>query len=407
MTKKNLVTLVLILFGGFVFGQTSTQDTNPGQLTFSYPLGTNGIKSYDVTNNVSINMLVGLNGGVEGIEVGGLANVNNGNMNGFQAGGLINTTNGNVAGVQTSGLVNLVKGDVTGGQFSGLVNVSSGDATGVQVSGLVNFNKGNAAYFQATGLVNANYGNANGVQVAGLVNSNLNMPKRNEVELVQISGLINQNASVICGTQVSGILNISIDSLTGVQVSLINTGSYVKGVQVGLVNICTKESDVLPIGLFNIVKGGLFEFELSAGDMIYSNLSYKMGVDRFYSIFKIGYTVSSKQSIYTYGVGVGSYLNINEKNKISIELSSNNISDGFFRTNSVNLLNKFDLNYKHYLNENFSFFAGPSFNTYVSQKNTVFENKTLKPFYTISTSSGYNVDVFNWVGINAGVAYRF
>ena len=415
MTKRNIITLFFIFLGSITFGQESNQDTTIrennqattiGQVTFSYPLGTNGVKSYQKSNHFSFNMLVGLNGSVEGFEIGGLGNINNGNVNGAQFAGLANTTNGNVNGGQFSGLVNVVHGNVSGGQFSGLINANTGDLTGIQLAGILNFNKGDVEYVQVAGILNSNYGNTNGIQISGIANSNLNKPEKENSGLVQIAGIVNQNSSVLTGAQISGILNVATDSLKGAQISLINAGTSVKGVQIGLINICSKESEVIPIGLINAVKGGLFEIEFSANDIIYTNLNYKMGVDYLYSIFKIGYSFSGNQTIYTYGVGLGSYFNINDKSKISIEASTSNISDNYFTTTNVNLLNKVDLTYRRSLNDHFSFFAGPSLNTYVYQNN-INESQILKPLYTLSEQTHYETNISHWVGITTGLSFRF
>lgn len=409
MTKKIYILGILLLFGYFVNAQQDTNKNKVGQFTFSYPLGTNGLTSFNYSNSFSINTLVGLNGGVNGIEFGGLANLNNGAVYGAQFGGLLNATNGNIFGEQFGGLANINNGDFFGAQFAGLLNINIGDASGIQTAGLINFNKGNVNHIQIAGLLNANYGNANGLQIAGLINSNLNLPQKTENFLVQISGIANQNATKMNGLQLSGILNISIDSLLGSQIGLINLGSNVSGVQIGLINICTKNSPtLLPIGLLNFVKGGLFEFEFAAGDLIYSNFNYKMGVNKFYTIYKLGYTIYNKKQIYTYGLGLGTYLNLNEKNRLSLEISSSNITNNWLIFTSFDLLNKIDLNFKHDLTEHFSVFLGPSFNIYLSDSWGISQEPMLKPLYTIAnnTSEYYGINIYNWIGLNAGISFK-
>lgn len=71
----------------------------------------------DITNNVSVNVLWGKNGGVNGVEVGGL----------------VNKVEGDVRGVQIAGLGNSVEGDVKGVQFGSFFNKCGGSA-GVQFS---------------------------------------------------------------------------------------------------------------------------------------------------------------------------------------------------------------------------------------------------------------------------------
>jgi len=392
MKKFNLLITILVLTITFSFAQTQTaQDTNLAQLTFNYPLGTNGFKSYQQTNNLSINMLIGFNGGVTGCEVGGIANINNGDINGAQFGGIFNA----------------VKGNIFGAQVSGIFNAATGDATGIQAAGIFNFNKGNFEYIQAAGIFNSNYGNAKGIQAAGIFNSNLGFPDKENADLAQFAGIANQNNSVIRGGQISGIANLSTDSLTGIQASLVNIGTYVKGVQIGLVNVCTKESDeVIPVGLVNIVKGGLYELELTAGDAMYSNINFKMGVERLYTIYKIGYTVYKGESIYSHGIGLGTYFDINDKSKIGLDVTTSNLTKDFLISYDIEMLNKIDLSYRYSINDKFSAFAGPSFNVYISGYNGEDVDQILNVPYTISKTSKPNVDVYNWIGATAGVSVR-
>jgi len=233
------------------------------------------------------------------------------------------------------------------------------------------------------------------------------LPNAEASQLAQISGIINQNNSVTKGLQISGILNVSIDSLTGFQGGLINLGSHVKGVQIGLINVCTKKSEnVLPIGLINIVKGGLYEFELTAGDVLYANVNYKMGVDKFYTIFKLGYSVYDGYSVYSKGIGFGRYFNVNEKSKIAVDLSTNSISKTFLYNENLDMLNKIDLSYKYKITDNFAIFAGPSYNVYISNNSENVDGILNVP-YSIAKSSNPDIKVYNWVGANAGLSVRF
>jgi len=390
MKKSNLLIAVLVLFSSSIFAQ-SNQKTTSVQFSFNYPLGTNGFKSYQNTNNVSLNMLIGFNGGLQGVELAGLGNINN----------------GDIKGVQASGLMNVVNGNVNGGQVSGMFNINTGSAKGLQSAGLFNFNKGNFDNIQLAGLFNSNYGNANGLQIAGLFNSNLNLPSQESTKLIQLSGLINQNAGVTKGLQISGILNVAVDSLNGFQGGFINLASSVKGVQIGFINICTKKSDVIPIGFINIVKGGLYELELNAGDVLYANVSFKMGVEKFYTIFKTGFSVYNGETVYNHGIGFGRYFDVNEKSKIAVDLTTNNISKYPLYSTSLDMLNKIDINYKYKITNNFSVFAGPSYNTYITGYNSENKDGILNVPYTFAKSVRTNVTVYNWIGANLGISVKF
>ncbi|MFB2120619.1 hypothetical protein ACEVG1_15490 [Parapedobacter sp. 2B3] len=125
---------------------------NAYQISFTPGISSQGLFNSQVVNQVSLNIMGGHTAGVNGVEVGGLFNVNQRDVRYFQTAGLFNLVGRNVEGVQIAGISNIVVGDVSGIQVSG-VNNRSGDVTGMQLSGVFNV----AAAVR-------------GVQLAGLVN---------------------------------------------------------------------------------------------------------------------------------------------------------------------------------------------------------------------------------------------
>ena len=83
---------------------------------FAYPLGTNGYEARSISNNFSVNVLYGINGGLDG----------------FEAGGLFNYNGGDVYGVQLAGMANINKEHTSGLMWAGCVNVALDDSRGVQ-----------------------------------------------------------------------------------------------------------------------------------------------------------------------------------------------------------------------------------------------------------------------------------
>lgn len=138
----------------------------PVLFTFAFPVSTAGISSLDNTYQYSLNVLYGVNGGVQRLEMGSLANVNTGTVSGIQAAGLGNFTTGPVEkGIQFSGVYNGSLGEVNGAQFSGVLNQAkslngvqasivnfSGESKGAQI-GIVNIAKASEGYYPL-GLVN-------------------------------------------------------------------------------------------------------------------------------------------------------------------------------------------------------------------------------------------------------------
>ena len=86
MTPKQIIKLSLIVSAVFLSSTMNCQETQEkpaegSQFTFAYPLGTNGKEAISESNKFSFNLLYGVNGGLNGLEIGGLANYNHGEVN--------------------------------------------------------------------------------------------------------------------------------------------------------------------------------------------------------------------------------------------------------------------------------------------------------------------------------------
>lgn len=109
----------------------------PYQFSLLPGAGIHGSSSSRIVNNVSVNLLGGYTGGVDGVEVSGLFAINELDVAHFQAAGLFNVVGGQVSGVQLAGGFNDVVHSVSGLQVAGLVNRAE-TVQGVQLAGLVN-----------------------------------------------------------------------------------------------------------------------------------------------------------------------------------------------------------------------------------------------------------------------------
>lgn len=326
MKTKQFFTLTLALSATLISIGVGAQEKeeNPAtgsQFTFAYPLGTNGIDAISKSNRFSVNVLYGVNGGLDGLELGGLMNYNHGGVN----------------GVQLAGLANINRKHTSGLMWAGCFNLALDDSRGVQLSEL----------------------------------------------------------------------NIAAGDFTGVQAGLINYAGGLKGVQFGLINIVGEDNGAVPIGLFNIVRGGYYALELTAGDVIHTNVNYKMGVEHFYTIFKMGSARYEDNPVYSFGLGFGSMVSLAERHKISMDLSVNHILYDEEWSSDDNCLSKLDLNYRFYLNDHFALLAGPSLNHYVSEQRVNDSFGTLDiPAHAHSFTRDNNKQ-WMWLGFNAGLAYRF
>lgn len=255
-----------------------------------------------------------------------------------------------------------------------------------EIGGFVNFNKGNVNGLQMSGFSNITNGSSNGLIVSGFLNYSTKSSK---------------------GVQMS-IANVVKGDFTGVQLGIYNKSRQLKGVQFGLINIVDSVDNGVPVGLINIVKnGGYFAFEVTGGDALYANFNYKMGIEKFYTIFKLGYSTFNEKDVYSYGFGFGTNLSIAPKHAVSIDYSTSTIVyDGNWEESRKNLLSKVDFNYKLALTDKLSIIAGPSFNVYRSEVKVNDSFGTLEIPYTLYTNENADRKVSMWIGFNAGMSFK-
>lgn len=321
MKKSSLVILLVLTISIDLVAQENTSlQTRKAQVTFAYPIGSNGIEANDYSNNFSFNILYGLNGGINGFELGSILNYNKGNVIGFQ--------------------------------LAGVSNVCSDSTSGLFMSGVLNYSKQNSKGFQMS------------------------------------------------------TINFTAEKFTGFQLGVINYAKKLNGIQLGVVNILKDSEKALPIGVLSIVKNGFFEFELTGGDVIYTNLNYKMGVERFYTIFKAGYSYYKNNPVFSYGIGFGSNISISEKHKLNVDLSGNSIVYDNKWNSELNLLNKADFNYKYNIYRNLSLLVGPSFNVYIAKEKIGGVYGTLNIPYTIHKNECASGKIYMWLGFNAGLSLK-
>jgi len=338
MKKINLLTTLIFQISINLFAQENdTINYKKAQVTFAYPICTNGISSLKYSNNFSFNILYGLNGGINGVEIGSILNYNRGKVTGFQLSGVSNINSGISKGFLLSGVSNICGDSTFGLLLSGVLNYSKGNSTGLQLS----------------------------------------------------------------------TINISANKFKGFQLGVVNYAKKIKGVQLGVINILGDEEKGIPIGLFSIVKKGLYELEVAGGEVIYSNLNYKMGVERFYTIYKIGHSSYKNNPVYSTGLGFGGNLSLSDRQKISIDLSCNSlVYNNVWKGGKLNLLNKADFNYKYSFSKKFSLLIGPSLNIYLTEEKVDGEYGTLNIPYSIYTNKWSSGKLFMWVGLNAGLSIK-
>ena len=384
--KQIAIFILLYVTAICTFGQTDSSKIRPSQVTFFYPLGTNGTATHYV-NNFSFNVLYGVNGGVNGGEIGGLVNSNLGHVNGVQIAGLANLDGGAANGLLLAGIGNFVKDTSNSLCFAGISNVIGGSAFGLQVAGISNTVNGDFLGGQFAGIANVVHGNSNGIQVGGIANI---------------------TSGNVKGAQVSGISNVAGGNLDGAQLGLINRAKVVNGFQLGLINVCDSVGKGVPLGLISFVKKGYHSLELEVGESIYGNLNFKLGVDRLYTVFKAGWTTNAGEQYWSYGLGLGTKVNFTDRINLSVDATGNQIVHDTYSP-KLDLLAKLDVKLRFNLGKHFTIFGGPSVNGYFSEHDPDTETSALKVPYSIHTWDWWNSNgqSYLWVGLNGGIAVNF
>jgi hypothetical protein len=149
-TRTILATAILLISTGIA---TQAQ-TVPIRFGIFPGLSTQGAADVRTTSNFSLNLWGGRTGSVDGVESGGLFNIDKANVQYVQAAGLFNSVGANVRGVQSAGIFNYVGGSVNGLQSAGIFNMARRDVSGVQAAGISNFSGQKMKGIQAAGVVN-------------------------------------------------------------------------------------------------------------------------------------------------------------------------------------------------------------------------------------------------------------
>ncbi|MCD8539966.1 MAG: carboxypeptidase-like regulatory domain-containing protein [Leadbetterella sp.] len=323
----------------------------PYQMSVTPGVSTQGKLSSQVVNKVSVNLIGGYTGGVNGVEMAGLFNINQKNAQYFQAAGLFNTVSGSVKGVQAGGLYNTVADSLNG--------------------------------FQAGGLFNTVWGAASGMQISG------------------VYGLTGRS---IRGIQVSGIFSRVKDTLSGVQIAgIVNTAGHLSGVQVGLINFA-ESSDGTSIGLLNFIKNGKLDIQAYTSELFPAALAVKSGTPRFYTSLVLAGDFLYAPVSYGFSVYLGTEVPISDRWKILLEAGQSTIAWGKWENSSSFLRFQPELHYRAF--PRVSVFAGLALSAYRSSSDAARTENTLvyieNRVRTIALGDRWTL----WGGWQAGLAFH-
>lgn len=110
----------------------------PFQVSLTPGLSTHGMFSPQVVNKFSLNLVGGYTAGVNGLEVGGLFNINKRDSRYLQMAGIFNLAGGNATGLQLAGVHNRALDTVKGAQLALFINNAGQQLSGLQLSALHN-----------------------------------------------------------------------------------------------------------------------------------------------------------------------------------------------------------------------------------------------------------------------------
>ena len=370
----------------------SAQETNgfknfPAQISIVYPIGTHGRQSINYTYNLSLNLLTGKVKGVKGLEISGL----------------YGRVENNVLGIQIAGLGGVVGGDVKGIQVSGLANVVGGEIQGIQVSGITNVVGDRMKGIQVSPFANVIGDEMKGIQVSAFTNV-----VGDGMQGIQVSGFANVIGDEMQGIQVSGFANVVGEEMKGVQIGLFNRVRTSKGLQIGLVSINDTVDYGVSLSLINIVKKGAYrEWELSFSDYANVALSYKMGTQKFYTLYTAGVNFI-EDNLWVFGIGFGNRTPIGNRFDFQPELVFSN----YFPTDFKNIQNtgasRLKLGFVYNINEKFGLSLAPSVYVLNGEKSNKLNSEFYKisPFGTFYTHKRDNSRTTIGVGISVGLSMK-
>jgi hypothetical protein len=252
------------------------------------PLSTS---SMEARHHFALNLLVGAGAELDGVEIGGVANIRTRHARGLQLGGVLNWAGGDVSGVQVGGVANWAGGDVLGLQLGGVASVAGGSTRSIQIGGVTSVAGRDVRGAQVGGVASWAGRDVTGLQLGGVVNV------AHDLRGAQIGGALNVGSG-LQGMQLA-VLNIGGD-VTGLQLGVVNVARHVRGLQLGVVNVADNV-DGASVGVVSAVRDGHRAAEVWGSDSVPLLAGFKLGSRHVYSLFAAGAT----PDVAHLGVGLG------------------------------------------------------------------------------------------------------
>lgn len=377
---------VLAASGGYTY--------RPVSVSFVPGFSTNGLDSKTVRSNLSLNIIGGSIGQVQGVELGGVFNIDEDDVYGYQGAGVFNIVDGVFGGVQHAGVFNVVGDNIIGYQGAGVFNIDGHGFGGVQQAGVFNVVGDEFTGAQMAGVINIVGDEFWGAQMAGVANVAGNGLFGTQVAGVvnvcdhgffgaQVAGVVNIAGELMYGLQLSGVVNAA-DEFNGAQVGLVNITGKGQGLQLGLVNIA-EEMD-FPIGLVSIVENGMFHANVWATEYAPVNVGIKFGSRIVYNVFSLGYGPRRDTNRLYAGIGIGGHIPF-DRFFVDIDIFNQGVyrEGRWFEEGGSELLSSLRLTGGWQLADFLAVTAGPTLNL------------------SVTDAAGWGEDISMWPGFTAGL----
>ncbi len=404
MKSRIIFLAAIVIMSQSVFADSGDSTrTAPLHLSFITPLGTNGMESWNTTNNLSVNMFAGFSGGLNGIEFAGFANALKGDMKGVQLAGFCNNTFGVAEGAEIAGFWNYNQKWVKGFQAAGFANAAIGYVDGFQASGFANYADG-VSFGQFSGFANLSTDKTSGMQASGFSNVAVG-----DMKGVQGAGFANLTVGDHFGVQAAGFTNVTTGRTKGIQASgFLNYTKKLSGVQVGVFNYADSVENGMPIGFLSFVKNGYLDLEIGGNESLFGTISVKTGVKRFYNILSVGGSLRGDRLLWGWGYGIGSQLAVAKRMDISLEAISYHLNEDAWFSGDINLLNRASATLSYNLNSRFSVYAGPALNVWLSNvdKDGVPYTEAPLDAWAMYKKARNRTEVTIYPGLSAGIRIK-
>lgn len=413
-TTNVFLVLFLLVAASSAVGQGKDSEEQHSRIGLEYRtfrvafipgLSSNGIDADQYISKYSLNILGGYNGALEeGFELGGLVNINKYYAQGVQIAGLGNYSGQETSGVQLAGLFNISQEDLQGVQISGIGNHSSDDIQGIQLSGAFNWSGGDTQGIQISGIANRARDDAQGLFLSGVGNI-----AGNNMQGITTSGVVNYAGGDIQGLLFSGVLNYSetfqgiavstiniADEFQGIQTGVINATRFGQGIQLGVINY-GREFEGVPVGLISYYEDGRSEVDLWTSDGGFTNIGLKLGTDKIYNMFSVGYNPALDNDVWQLGWSIGR-LHDYKTHFLYTDFSYVKINEGNW-TSDLNSIIKYRLLFGKEIGSEIKLYGGPTFNMLISKK----ESSDQYTWYRLFDFGAKNRDYVFWIGYSVGL----